>query len=77
MPSEVSHCIDDDIKLPLPVNGHEYRKPEVMNILSSYKKGSKSIGLAMKKIIQFKYAPVCVHLIVSFSILVPSDANGY
>ena len=48
MPSEVSHCINDDIKLPLPVNGHEYRKPEVVNILSSYKKDSKSIGLAMK-----------------------------
>jgi hypothetical protein len=49
MPSEVSHCVNDDIKLPLPVNGHEYRKPEVVNILSLYKKGSKSIGLAMKK----------------------------
>jgi hypothetical protein len=49
MPSEVTHSINDDIKLPLPVNGHEYRKPEVVNILSLYKKGSKSIGLAMKK----------------------------
>ena len=60
MTSEVSHCVNNDIKLPLPVNGHEYRKPEVVNILSSYKKGSKSIGLAMKKIIQLKYVPVCV-----------------
>jgi hypothetical protein len=50
MPSEVSHCVNNDIKLPLPVNGHEYRKPEVVNILSSYKKGPKSIGLAMKKL---------------------------
>ena len=58
--SKMSHCVNDDIKLPLPVNGHEYRKPEVVNILSLYKKGSKSIGLAMKKNIQLKYVPVCV-----------------
>jgi hypothetical protein len=32
--------------------------------------------LAMKKIIQLKYVPVCVGLILSFLILVPSDANG-
>ncbi len=59
MTSEVSDCVNDDIKLPLPVNGHEYRKPEVVNIPSSYKKGSKSIELAMKKIIKLKYVPVC------------------
>ncbi len=35
------------------------RKPEVVNILASYKKGSKEIGLAMKKMIQLKYLPVC------------------
>jgi hypothetical protein len=73
MPSEVSHCVNDDIKLPLPVNGHEYRKPEVVNILSSYKKGSKSIGLAMKKIIQLKYVPVCVR---SLCWLVKMAMNG-
>ena len=59
--SKVSHCVNNDIKLPLPVNGHEYRKPEVVNILLLYKKGSKSIRLAMKQIIQLKYVPVCIH----------------
>jgi hypothetical protein len=73
MPSEVSNCINNDIKLPLPVNGHEYRKPEAVNILSSYKKGSKSIGLAMKKIIQLKSVPVCVR---SLRQLVEMAMNG-
>ncbi len=44
-----------------------------MNILSSYKKGSKSIGLAMKKIIQLKYVPVCV---CSLCRLVEMAMNG-
>jgi hypothetical protein len=29
----------NDVILPLPANGHEYRKPEVAKILSAYKKG--------------------------------------
>ncbi len=58
-PADISHCDNDDVELPLPVNGREYRKPEVVNILASYKKGSKEIGLAMKNMIQLKYVPVC------------------
>jgi hypothetical protein len=48
-PGGISYGDKDDIDLPLPLNDHEYRKPEVVNILASYKKGSKEIGLAMKK----------------------------
>ena len=58
-PADISYGDNDDIELPLPVNSREYRKPEVVNILASYKKGSKEIGLAMKKMKQLKYVPVC------------------
>jgi len=33
----------DDIILPLPANGHEYRKPEVAMILYAYTKRTKEI----------------------------------
>ncbi len=59
-PTDISGGVNDDVDLPLPVNCHEYRKPKVLNILASYKKCSKEIGLAMKKMIQLKYIPVCV-----------------
>ena len=35
----------NDIILPLPANGHEYRKPEVAMILSAYKKRRKEMAL--------------------------------
>ncbi len=47
--TDISHGYNDDVELPLPVNGCEYRKPAVLNIVTSYRKGSKEIGLAMKK----------------------------
>ncbi len=59
-PGGISHGNNDDIDLPLLLNDCEYRKPEVVNILAPYKKGSKEIGLAMKKMMQLKYVPVCV-----------------
>ncbi len=31
-----------------------------MNILASYRKGSKGIGMEIKKMTQLKYVPVCV-----------------
>ncbi len=58
-PAAIFHGDNDDVELPLPVNGREYRKPEIVNILASYKKSSKEIGMAMKKMIQLKYGPVC------------------
>ena len=44
-----------DIILPLPANGHEYRKPEVAMILSAYTKGTKEIASTMNKMIDLKY----------------------
>ncbi len=37
-----------------------YRKPEVVKILASYKKGSTEIGSAMRVMIKLKYVPVCL-----------------
>ncbi len=48
-PGGISHGDNDDVDLPLPLNDCEYRKPEDVNILASCKKGSKEIGMAMKK----------------------------
>ncbi len=50
----------DEFDLPLPLNNHEYRKPEVVKILASYKKGSTEIGSAMRAMIKLKYVPVCL-----------------
>jgi hypothetical protein len=36
------------------------RKPEVVKILASYKKGSTEIGSAMRVMIKLKYVPVCL-----------------
>jgi hypothetical protein len=57
--SAISHSDTNNIHLPPPVNGHQYRKPEVVNILLSYKKCSNAMGLAIRKMIELKYVPVC------------------
>jgi hypothetical protein len=59
-PSNDSLVDGDDIDLPLPLNGREYRKPEVVKILVSYNKGSKEIRSAMRTMIKLKYVPVCL-----------------
>ncbi len=51
----------DGIILPVPANGHEYRKPEVAMILSAYTKGTKEISSAMNKMIDLKYVPCGIH----------------
>jgi hypothetical protein len=51
----------DNVILPLPANGHEYRKPEVAKILSSYKKGTVKMSSAMNKMIELKYVPCGIH----------------
>ena len=51
----------DDVILPLPANGHEYRKPEVAKILSTYKKGTVKMSSAMNKMIKLKYVPCGIH----------------
>ena len=51
----------DDVILPLPANGHEYRKPEVAKILSAYKKGTKKMSSTMNKMIELKYVPCGIH----------------
>jgi hypothetical protein len=62
----VSSCHDrqlssDDVILPLPANGHEYRKPEVAKILSTYQKGSTKMSSAMNKMIKLKYMLCGIH----------------
>ena len=51
----------DDVILPLPANGHEYRKPEAAKILSAYKKGTIKMASAMNKMIELKYVPCGIH----------------
>ena len=63
----------DDIILPLPANGHEYRKPEVAMILSAYTKKTKAMASAMNKMIDFKYVPCGIHTLCR---LVASATNG-
>jgi hypothetical protein len=63
----------DDIILPLPANGHEYRKPEVAMILSAYTKGTKEMAFAMNKMIDFKYVPCGIHTLCC---LLASATNG-
>jgi len=63
----------DDIILPLPANGHEYRKPEVAMILSAYTKGTKEMAFAMNKMIDFKYVPCGIHTLCR---LLASATNG-
>jgi hypothetical protein len=48
------------IDLPLPNNGKEYTKPEAVQILSQYNRGSKDIGIgnALQVMIQLRYVPV-------------------
>ena len=63
----------DDIILPLPANGHEYRKPEVAMILSAYTKGTKEMASTMNKMINLKYVPCGIHKLRR---LVTSATNG-
>jgi hypothetical protein len=51
----------DDVILPLPANGHEYRKPEVAKILSAYKKATTKMSSAMNKMIELNYVPCGIH----------------
>ena len=51
----------DDVILPLPANGHEYRKPEAAKILSAYEKGTIKMASAMNKMIELKYVPCGIH----------------
>ena len=69
----ISQVDNDDVDLPLPLNDHEYRKPEVVKILASYKKSSTEIGLAMRMMIKLKYVPVCL---CSLHCLVEKANNG-
>jgi hypothetical protein len=63
----------DDVMLPLPANGHEYRKPEVAKILSAYQKGTRKISSVMNKMIELKYVPCGIHTLCC---LVVSATNG-
>ena len=51
----------NDIILPLPANGHEYRKPEVAMILSAYTKRTKEMASVIYKMIDLKYVPCGIH----------------
>jgi hypothetical protein len=51
----------DDVMLILPAIGREYRKPEVLKILSSYTRGTKQISSVMNKMIELKYVPCGIH----------------
>ena len=51
---------NNDFDLPLPLNNCQYRKPEVVKILASYKKGSTELASAMRAMIELKYVPVCL-----------------
>jgi hypothetical protein len=62
-----------DIILPLPANGHEYRKPEVAMILSAYTKRTKEMASAMNKMIDLKYVPCGIHTLRR---LLASARNG-
>ena len=59
-PGDMSQVDNDDVDLPLPLNDCEYRKPEVVKTLASYKKCSKEIRLAIRTTIKLKYVPVCL-----------------
>jgi hypothetical protein len=62
IPADFPTKSSDDVILPLPANGHEYRKPEVAKILSSaYKKGTVKMSSAMNKMIELKYVPCGIH----------------
>ena len=51
----------DDVILPLPANGHDYRKQEVAEILSAYQKGTTKMTSTMNKMIKLKYVPCGIH----------------
>ncbi len=51
----------NDVMLPLPANGHEFRKPEVAKILSTCQKGTRKISSVMNKMIKLKYVPCGIH----------------
>ena len=72
-PGKMSQVDNDDVDLPLLLNDYEYRMPEAVKILASYKKGSKEIGLAMRARIKLKYVPVCL---CSLHCLVERANNG-
>jgi hypothetical protein len=63
----------DDVMLPLPPNGHEYRKPEVAKILSAYQKGTRKMSSFLNKMIELKYVPCGIHTLCH---LVVSATNG-
>jgi hypothetical protein len=53
--SHHDRCLSsDDVMLPLPANGHEYRKLEVAKILSAYQKGTRKMSSIMNKMIELK-----------------------
>jgi len=62
-----------DTILPLPANGHEYRKPEVAMILSTYTKRTKEMASVMNKMIDLKYVPCGIHTLRH---LLASARNG-
>jgi hypothetical protein len=51
----------DDVNLPLPANGHEYRKLEMAKILSAYQKGTMKMSSVMNKMIVLKHLPCGIH----------------
>ncbi len=64
--TKISHqnmLLGDKCNVPLtpPSNGVQYHKPEVVNELQKYKKGSKEIGTAMINMINMRYVPCGVH----------------
>jgi len=61
------HLSSDDIILPLPANGHEYRKPEVAMILSAYTKRTKEMASVIYKMIDLKYVPCGIHTLCHLS----------
>ena len=63
----------DDVILPLPANGQEYKKPEVATILSPYQKGTKKMSSIMNKMIELKYVPCGIHTLCR---LVVTATNG-
>jgi hypothetical protein len=48
---------DNHIHLQKPTNGYQYRKPEVITILSSYEDGSEDRGKACRKMIRLGHVP--------------------
>jgi hypothetical protein len=63
----------NDAMLPLPTNGHQYRKPAVAKVLFTYQKGTRKISSVMNKMIKLNYVPYGIHTLCCLLVSANND----